>query len=228
MERPEDLRSNIEINLIKLFDECMPTDPLAPYQARIREWATTYLAAPHPELGREGAVCPFTPTSIRKEAFWVGCADFPDITELDIEKTTVNMVTRFLQLPPTAEPDTLFKTILILFPAVTDYSLIGQVQRRLKDKFVSQGLMIGQFYPGCEEPGIWNSRFKPMQSPFALLAIRHMVSNDFPFLIEKADWVADYLKRFAPDIPASIRSMIVARFDTQGRSDTSEPRLYVE
>ena len=175
------------ISLTKLFDECPPTDSLAPHQARIREWATTYLAAAHPDLGREGAVCPFTAASIKKEIFWVGCVDRSDLTAEDIEKTVAGMVTGFRRLPPAEGPDALLKTILVLFPTVTDYSLIDEAQRRLKEKSVAMGLMIGQFYPGCAAPGIRNPDFRPLQSPLALLAIRHMVSSDFPFLATKAE-----------------------------------------
>ena len=213
MGRSGDSRISAKVSLTKLFDECPSTDPLAPYQGFMREWATTYLTAPHTELGRKGPVCPFTLTSINKEIFWVGCMDRPDITAADIERTVADMVTRFLHLPPTAGPDALFKTILILFPTVTDYGMIDEVQRHLKDDFVSRGLMIGQFYPGCEEPGLRNSRFRPLRSPFALLAIRHMVSSDFPFLAAKASWVEDYLAQFAPDIPVPIRSIIARKFD---------------
>ena len=212
------------IRLIKLFDECPPTDPLAPYQDRIREWATVYLTAPHLELGREGPVCPFTGASIGRNTFWVGCVDRSGLTAEDIEKTVAGMVTGFHHLPPTEGPDTLLKTILILFPAVTDYTRIDQAQKRLKEESVPTGLMIGQFYPGCGEPGIRNAAFRPLQSPLPLLAIRHMVSSDFPFLVAKAEWIEEYLKRFAPSIPPSVRNMITTQFDNQNVT-TPENRI---
>jgi hypothetical protein len=218
-----DLRTGHEINLTRLFDDCPATDPLSPYQTHIREWATSYLAAPHPELGREGPVCPFTTASINKEIFWVGCVNRTDLTAEDIEVTVGGMVTGFRGLPPTAEPDALLKTILILFPTVTDYGLIDQAQRRLKEESVSQGLMIGQFYPGCEEPGIRNPGFRPLQSPIALLAIRNMVSSDFPFLATKTRWVEDYLRKFAPAVPASARRLIAVKFDTQNLQAPETP-----
>ena len=205
-------RTRAEINLTKLFDDCPPADPLAPYQDRMREWATNYLAAPHPELGRDGSVCPFTATSISKAMFWVGCVDSSDLTAEEIEITAAGMVNEFRRLPPTTGPDTLLKTILILFPAVTDYSMIDEVQRRLKGEYVAKGLMLGQFHPGCEEPGIRNASFRPLRSPVALLAIRHMVNSDFPFLAPKDEWVEDYLKKFASAIPAPVRTMIAAKF----------------
>lgn len=209
----ESIQTPARISLTKLFDDCFSTDPLAPYQADIRNWATTYLTAPHPELGREGPVCPRTAPSISKELFWIGCVDRPYLTVDDIERTTAGMVTEFHRLPPTEGSDALLKTIVILFPTVAAYDMIDEAQRRLKNEFVAMGLMIGQFYPRCDVPGIRNPQFRPMQSPFALLAIRHMVSGDFPFLTREVGWIEEYLKRFAPAIPAAVRSIIAARFD---------------
>lgn len=209
------IRTSSEISLTKLFDDCPVTNSLAPYQARIREWATTYLSAPHAELGREGPVCPFTAASIKREIFWVGCVDSPDLTADDIERAVGGMTAEFHRLPPTEGSDALLKTILILFPSVTDYRLIDDAQKRLKKESVSTGLMIGQFYPGCDEPGIRNPDFRPLQSPIPLLAIRHMVSSDFPFLAGSVAWTEEYLKRFAPSVPAAVRKMIAAKFDAQ-------------
>jgi hypothetical protein len=214
-EVASDVQTCAGISLTKLFEDCSPTDPLAPYQAQMREWAMTYLTAPHPELGREGPVCPFTASSISRETFWVGCVDRSDLRVEDIERTVSGMVTEFLRLPPMEGPGTLLKTILILFPAVIDSSKIDQAQRRLKKESVSSGLMIGQFYPECEEPGIRNPEFRPLRSPVPLLAIRHMVSSDFPFLTGRAEWIEEYLNRFAPSIPASVRSTMATKLDTQ-------------
>jgi hypothetical protein len=146
--------------------------------------------------------------------FWVGCVNWRGQTVDDIQNTVGSMVETFHQLPPTEGPDVLLKTVLILFPEVTAYGLIDEAQRRLKEKFVAMGLMIGQFYPGCDEPGLWNPEFRPLRSPLALLAIRHMVSSDFPFLATKTEWIERYLKKFAPSIPAAVRSIIASRFDS--------------
>ena len=123
------------------------------------------------------------------------------------------MITVFHRLPPTEESGALFKTILVLFPAVTDYSRIDEAQKRLKEQSIPTGLMVGQFYPGCEEPGIRNADFRPLRSPFPAVAIRHMVNSDLPFLASKAEWIEEYLKRFATSIPASVRNTIAAKFD---------------
>jgi len=207
-----DIQTHPGVNLTKLSDECPAADPLAPYQARIREWATEYLVAPHPDLGREGPVCPFSAGAISKETFWVGCVNRADLTADDIEEIAADMIPVFHSLSPADGPGAVLKSILILFPRVTDYSIIDEAQRRLKEKSIPTGLMIGQFYPGCEEPGIRNAEFRPLQSPLPLLAIRHMVSSDFPFLAPKKQWVEEYLKKFAPSVPPAVRSAIAAQF----------------
>jgi len=207
-----DLRTPTGVNLTKLSDDCPPGDALAPYQARIRQWATEYLVAPHADLGRAGPVCPFSAVSISKETFWVGCADRADLTANDIEEIAADVIPVFHGLPPVDGPGAATKSILILFPQITDYSIIDEAQRRLKEKSIPDGLMIGQFYPGCEEPGVRNSEFRPLQSPLPLLAIRYMVSSDFPFLAPKTRWVEEYLKKFAPSVPPAVRTTIAAQF----------------
>lgn len=42
--------------------------------------------------------------------------------------------------------------------------------------------MIGQFHPLSDEPGIYNPDFRPLRSPFPMIAIRKIVPEDHPFL----------------------------------------------
>ncbi len=207
-----EIQTNPGVNLTKLSEDCQPADPLAPYQARIRKWVSDYLVAPHPDLGRDGPVCPFSAASVNKEIFWVGCVNRPDLTADEIEEVAAGVIPVFHSLQPADGPGAALKSILVLFPGVTDYSIIDEAQRRLKEKSIPTGLMIGQFYPGCEEPGIRNPGFRPLQAPIPLLAIRHMVSSDFPFLAPKTQWVEEYLRKFAPSVPPSVRTAIAARF----------------
>lgn len=199
-EHNGDWRGNSAVTLTRLFDACLPTDPLAQYQERIRNWVATYLVAPHPELGRDGAVCPFTASSIKEQSFWVGCDARQDLTARDVEATIFDVISVFHNLPPTAGAGMLLKTVVVVFPTVTEYGFIDEAQRYLKDKSVTMGLMVGQFYPGCEEPGIRNQDFRPLQSPVALLAIRYMMSSDYPFLFKKPEWLVEYLRKFGPKI----------------------------
>ena len=158
----------------------------------------TYLTAPHPELGRRGGpVCPFTASSISRDTFSVGTVDRRSESEGCRRELVAGMVTEFHRLPPMEGPGTLLQDHLDPLPRG------DRLQRNrpssktpLKKESIPSGLMIGRFYPESEEPGIRNPEFRPLRSPVPLLAIRHMVSSDFPFLTARAEWIEEYLKRF--------------------------------
>lgn len=176
-------------------------------------WAQTFLTQPHAELGRSGAVCPFTKASLDKGLFWVGIAEDHFLAAESLATLMSNMASRFLELPGEQDKEAIFKTALILLPSITNYQIIDQAHDLLKSDFISNGLMIGQFYPGCDAPGLWNPSFHPLDAPIPMLVVRHMVATDFPFLASRRDWVERYLRKFAPTLPSGVRSAIVQQFD---------------
>ena len=63
-------------------------------------------------------------------------------------------------------------------------------------------LMLGQFHPlPPAEPGLWNADFRPLRSPVPLLAIRHMVPTDLPFLTSDRRFVESYREVFGDSLP---------------------------
>ena len=104
----------------------------------------------------------------------------------------------FLQLAPRADPDAAFTTIINAFPQLTDYAIVDETQRALQRLFVRDGLMVGEFHDGPpDKPGLWNPDWRPLRSPVPLLAIRHMVVTDLPFLVHSPDLVAVHRGLFA-------------------------------
>ncbi|HKP53050.1 MAG TPA: hypothetical protein VJ183_10390 [Chloroflexia bacterium] len=179
----------------------------------IVDWANAFLCNPHPELGREGKVCPYTTPSLERNLFWLTIfpAKYPTIEE------ACNSIMKyrqwFYELEPTSGRAAQYKTILMLFPELEQPSgphIMDMIQASLKPEFVADGLMLGQFYSDCEEPGLWNPHFRPLRTNIPLLAIRHMVPTDFPFLKKKPEWVASYLQRFGENIPSRIRDTVEA------------------
>jgi uncharacterized protein DUF6875 len=126
-----------------------------------------------------------------------------------------DILTEFRELPPAGGSEGLLNAALIAFPDVVDYTLIDALQQELKPDFVREGLMVGQFYPGCREPGLWNRNFRPLESPVPLIAVRYMVSNDFPFLSSNPAWIETYLRRFAPSMPSQVRSTLAKGFGVE-------------
>lgn len=184
----------------------------APRDEVLRQWIETFLTNSHPELGRDGPVCPFAGPALRKELVLVVWIDDADPAEDELVTDLMEFAAEFDTLPPTEGPSALLRTAIVAFAATVDHGLIDRVQQRLKPAFVRSGLMIGQFYPGCAEPGQWNPDFRPLDCPVPLLAVRSMVSSDFTFLSSRADWVAEYLRHYAPQIPAHVRSALSSEF----------------
>jgi hypothetical protein len=181
----------------------------------ISHWAESYLCKGHSELGREGPVCPFTAPSLSKELFWLTVEDGADLSGPESAEKVKRYLEWFLELEPTSGPESILKTILIIYPGISHElaaSKLESVQKMLKPQFVKRGIMIGQFYAGCPETGLWNDSFRPLESPIPLLAIRYMVPSDFPFLHGNrgnSEMLLAYLDKFGTRIPTEIKSLMV-------------------
>lgn len=118
----------------------------------------------------------------------------------------------FRELPPTSGPAAQFKTILLTLPDAPPEkvnAIVDATQRRLKPRYVPDGLMIGEFHDGPpDKGGLWNADFRPLRSPVPLLAIRHMVPSDFPFLADDPEFLSSYLQQFGDAVPAALRPRV--------------------
>ncbi|WP_216216773.1 DUF6875 domain-containing protein [Amycolatopsis aidingensis] len=169
---------------------------------RIHGWAREYLCRPNPDLGRRGDVCPFTSASLRKGLFLISVHPGRPERPADLAELLLHYRDWFTELSPSTEPESQFKTILVLFPNLTDVTLIDRTQGALKREYTEAGLMIGEFHPGPpDKGGLWNPDFRPLRAPLPLLAIRHMVPTDFPFLRDDEVTVAAYRDRFGDPLP---------------------------
>lgn len=189
--------------------EPLSDNPGAAAAYGVGQWARSFLMRPHEDLGRSGPVCPYAGPSVSKDLFWVGVVTGADITVEQMTAVVDDVIDAYAAIPPQAGQDAIFKAIVVVFPDVTDYSVIDTVQSQGKDRVIQQGIMLGQFYPGCAESGLWNPDFHPLDAPYPMLAVRQMVGTDFPFLSSRRPWLAAYMKRFAPAVPSSVRSSII-------------------
>lgn len=172
--------------------------------SRILQWANDYLCRPHPDLGRAGAVCPFTRPALRKDLLLLTVCRGTEFSVDDV----IGLVRRhrdwFLQMEPRELPLAQYKFIGIIFPDIPEpayLELIEATQARLKSEYVPLGLMIGEFHPGPpRQAGLWNPDFRPLRSPLPLLGTRHMVPTDWPFLRDDHAYVAAYLARFTEEL----------------------------
>ncbi len=182
-------------------------------------WAAEFLGSPHPGLGRKGPVCPFIRHSFHQHLLYVTCRPEEDCASPDL-RTAVRSVMDWFgpfqeQAPHGSEH---LVTILVVLPRIDRTSSEGldALQASLKDELVLQGLMIGQFHPTCQAPGLWDPEFRPLQSPVPLLAVREMVPSDLPFLAGSALHASTYFERYARSIPAHTRQFLVERLVAGG------------
>jgi hypothetical protein len=187
----------------------VPAEHLSPVQ-EILAWARKYLVSPHPELGRNGPVCPYTQPSLHKGLFHLAALSGEGDVTAAVESLR-GWYERLGATLPAADRELL--TVLLVLPQLdhTDASGLDELQRVAKDKFVEDGLMIGQFHPVCDTPGLWNPEFKALRAPVPLLAIRKLVVFDLPFLVEHKAHAESYIRRFAPEIPPRIRKQLAQR-----------------
>lgn len=208
-----------------------PLDPringIAEKLASVITWAREYLCEPHPELGRKGPVCPYAQGSLDRGIFYLAVyrGTTVDLTELD--ELLGGYRDWFRRLEPVAGPAAQFKTILVTLPDLpneTARPIIDAAQERLKPAYTEDGLMIGEFHDGPPaKGGLWNPDFLPLNSPLPLLAVRHMVANDFPFLADNPVTLTAYLRQFAHAGSPGLRQQVAAAASRFGLT-VPEPR----
>jgi hypothetical protein len=188
-----------------------------PHVSEILKWSRDYLVSAHPDLGRSGPVCPYTQPSLRKGLFYL--ASLADTSSgADVGEAIQRLRAWHERLAAElSSADQELLTILLVLPHLDskDSTELDELQRKAKDVFVADGLMIGQFHPACEEPGLWNAKFMALRAPVPLLAIRQLVVFDLPFVIDTDTHAESYLERFAPEIPTRIRDQLVKRVAKQ-------------
>jgi hypothetical protein len=169
----------------------------------IADWTRDFVAQPHPDLGRGGPVCPFVPPAIDNSPLWFAIEHINHISPVQVAILMNQYKDLFLSLSPKEEEEgrdiAAKKTILVIFPDLPedkagDY--IDGIQRPLKDEFVRDGLMLGEFHQHSSAPGIHNKDFRPLRSSIPMLVIRHMVITDWRFLYEKTQWIKAWIARF--------------------------------
>jgi hypothetical protein len=170
----------------------------------IRAWVLEYLCRPNPELGRPGPVCPFAAPAYQDGTIWVRIA----ANQVNSRQRTLDLMNEalefFISMSNNDAVADANHAVLVVFPGLDNprgYAIIDSCQTTLKPRFVQMGLMVGQFYRTCQEPGLRNPEFQPLKSPIPLLAIRYMVKSDIAFLKKSAEFLAAYNARFAMQAP---------------------------
>lgn len=164
-----------------------------PAQVLTLAWIRDFVAKPHPELGRQGPVCPFLPRALREDSVAFRTIAVADPAEAQLDALIKQYADLFLRMEPTKGNARLNKTVVLIFSGLPEHSageIIESAHQRLKPHFVELGLMLGEFHKNHQGEGVHNKQFRPLQSPLPLLVIRYMVASDIAFLDRTSDPLA--------------------------------------
>jgi hypothetical protein len=166
----------------------------------VADWIQTYVVQPHKDLGRAGPVCPFVPGALERKALWlapeqIAGRDVPAVVEL-----MKGYQRLFLDAQPTDGDDANYKVIVVVFtdlPADRAAGLFGDVLQQLAiPSYAEDGILFGPFYEGNKGTALYNSSFRPFQSPVPFLFVRQGVVSDWKFFLDNEDWLNLWARRF--------------------------------
>lgn len=166
----------------------------------IADWIESYVLEPHKDLvGHDGPVCPFLPGSVERRTLWLA-AEHADDGGTSVVERMNGYRRRLLEAGATDGDGVNYDVIAVVFtdlPADRAQSVFAEVQRKLAvPAYVEDGLLFGAYYEGNEVTAIYNSRFRPFESPVPFLFVRHGVVSDWKFFLDKEDWLSLWARRF--------------------------------
>jgi hypothetical protein len=166
----------------------------------VADWIKTYVVKPHKDLGRSGPVCPFVPGGLERKTLWLAPEQIAGWDAPAVVQLMNGYKSLFLDAQPTDGDDTIYKVIVVVF---TDLSadrakdLFGDVLQHLAvPSYEEGGILFGPFYEGNEGTAIYNSGFRPFQSPVPFLFVRHGVISDWKFFLDNKNWLNLWARRF--------------------------------
>ena len=204
--------------LLEDLDDASKTRPLAQSDLAalrtVADWITTFVARPHTDLGREGPVCPFVPGALERRQRHVNLAWHSACGE--VVQLINGYKTQFLHTPPIDGDGANDKVIVVVFPdlpADRARGLFGEVLQHLAVSVVCRRRsLFGPFYEGNEGSAIYNSRFRPFQSPVPFLFVRRGVLSDWKFFLDNEDWLNRWAHRMeSPRCGLSLRNYAACR-----------------
>ena len=159
----------------------------------VADWIKSFVACPHKDLGRSGPICPFVPEALERKILWLASEHIADHSVPDVVQLMNGYKSQFLDVQPINGDGANSKVIVVVFPdlpADRALGLFGDVLQQLAvPSYVEDGILFGPFYKGNEGTALYNSGFRPFQSPVPFLFVRHGVISDWKFFLDNDDWL---------------------------------------
>lgn len=190
----------------------------------VADWIKTFVARPHGDLGREGSVCPFVPGALERKTLWLASEHIAGRSKTDVVQLMNGYKTQFLHAQPIDGDGANYKVIVVVFtdlPADRAQGVFGDVLQQLAvPSYVEDGILFGPFYEGNEGTAIYNSGFRPFQSPVPFLFVRHGVISDWKFFLDNDDWLNRWAHRYGESAVRALAEEL-RRLPWRARGDES-------
>ena len=166
----------------------------------VADWIKTFVVKPHKDLGRAGTVCPFVPGSLERKVLWLAPEQIAGRGEPDVVELVSGYQRLFLETQPTGGGDAVYKVIVVVFtdlPADRAQGIFDDVLQHLAvPSYADDGILFGPYYEGHKGTAIYNSRFRPFQSPVPFLFVRSGVISDWKFFLDNEEWLGLWARRY--------------------------------
>jgi hypothetical protein len=166
----------------------------------VADWIKTFVVKPHKDLGRAGTVCPFVPGSLERKTLWLAPERIADWDVPEVVELMRGYKKLLLDIRPTDGDDLVYNVIVVVFsdlPADRAQSVFDDVLRDLAVRsYVEDGILFGPYYEGNEGTALYNSSFRPFQSPVSFLFVRHGVTGDWKFFLDDEEWLNLWAHRY--------------------------------
>ena len=163
-------------------------------------WIKTFVARPHEDLGRAGPVCPFVPGALERQILWLAPEQIADRDMPDVIELIHGYQRLFLDAQPTGGDDANYKVIVVVFSDLSAdraQDVFDDVRQQLAGpSYAEDGIVFGPFYEGHEGTALYNSNFRPFQSPVPFLFVRQGVISDWKFFLDNQDLLNLWARRF--------------------------------
>jgi hypothetical protein len=166
----------------------------------VAAWIKNFVLKPHKDLGRAGTVCPFVPGSLERKVLWLAPERIADRVVPDVVKLVSGYKRLLLDSRPTHGNDAIYNVIVVVFTDLSADRAQGVFDVVVRDlavpSYVEDGILFGPYYEGNEGTAVYNSSFRPFQSPVPFLFVRHGVVDDWKFFLDNEDWFALWARRY--------------------------------
>jgi heptaprenyl diphosphate synthase len=192
-------------------------------KAILSTWLAEYITTPHPELGRNGPVCPFVKASLQADSIITFSRQWLGGFELDAMVRIIKDGMKLFHSLHWPSRNATLHGLVVVFNDLSreGWWLIDEGHRATKDIAVAHGLMIGQFHPECDAPAVHNPVFPVNRGPFPMIAYRNMAFHDILFLHSNPNWFAHYRRRFGHyySKAAKLDPLFVRLYESASRQD---------